>query len=195
MKSKRTIPFMSEQVNHIQTATPSRTQELKKIRSTSWWDRFLDRTTSYETANKSHYGNRQLRLDEWVKSSRTINPKFCWSEERAKISSQLNSRLEADIFGRSVTRQQDNSILNIKTERSLFEDDFGNVKYRGIKVNGHKYNKPEAIFDNVINNSTDTDSKITGCARTHYQKSNKSAFKLHYTDDELDTTEKVWQRK
>ena len=52
------------------------------------------------------------------------------------------------------------------------------------------------LHDYIFNiNYVDTTRKITGWARTHYNKSNTSAFKLHYTDEELDTTDKVWQKK
>ena len=139
MKTKHSMPFMSEQIINIQWVTPSRTNELKYIRNTSWWDRFLDRTTSFETANKSHYGNRSFRFDEWVTSSRTINPKYCWSEERAKVYSHLNSRFEPRIIGQTMRKQNNDTSWNILKEKTLYEDNFGNVKFRGIKVNEHKY--------------------------------------------------------
>lgn len=153
MKAIITQEPLSQPLHGIDILTPSRVSQLKRIRSSSCWDRLMDRTMSYHQVNVSHYGSKHMRMRDGLSSARTID----------------------------------------KTQRYEDEGDF--AKPQGLRVNPRMYSQTRTIFDNVVSKSVDTDRKVTGCARAHFNRNNQSAFKLHYNDDELDTTQKVWNQK
>lgn len=61
--------------------TPSRQKELREIRSSSCWDRFLNKTISFDQANVSHYGNKKVRMQESLNSARTIDKSRTYRDE------------------------------------------------------------------------------------------------------------------
>jgi hypothetical protein len=77
----------------------------------------------------------------------------------------------------------------------VYQDNGDFLKTQSKRVNRRSYNISNMIFDNVILKSVDTDRKMTGCSRSHSLMNNLSNFKLHYEDSEMDTVEKVWQKK
>lgn len=76
-----------------------------------------------------------------------------------------------------------------------YQDNGDFARTESIRVSRRDFNRTNMIFDNVVSKSVDTDRKVTGCSRSHYNWNNKSNFKLHYEDDEMDTTQKLWEQK
>lgn len=68
-------------------------------------------------------------------------------------------------------------------------------KLRVLESILNKFSRSNSILDHVTEKSVDTSRKVTGCSRSHYKHSNKSGFKLHYEDKDLNTVEKLWEKK
>ncbi|CAI2372975.1 unnamed protein product [Moneuplotes crassus] len=137
---------------------PSLATQMKRIRSTSAWERFMSDSKDYKQVNRSGYGDKKLRHKDYLNSSRTI-----LAGQRKRGRNGL-----------------------------LCEDSSEQARPQSKRVTHRGYKKSKDIFEIVTDRSTDTSSKITGCARKHFSRDSQVELS-HERSGNL--VQKLWDQK